>query len=109
MAYFLQPKMETTSLVGIVIGILLAVVMIPVMYSVIGDSNYKYCPDDVYDTLNETDDICFDGVNYTDKTTNITPSNTITTTEVVMLSLISLFIVLGLMFLAIKQAGLKQP
>ena len=96
------------SIVDVVVTIVLIVALIPII--VIFSAGTQQCLTDAYPYQLEPDTVCCNTsswINSTDSE-NATATNSLSTTERTMLSLVTLFIVLAFIFNIVKMSGLTK-
>ena len=92
------------SIVNVVISIVLIIALIPVI--VVFSAGTQQCLEDDTPYLQTGYNICSNATSSGTNDTNVSSTNSLSTTERTMLSLVSLFIILAFIFNIVQSSGL---
>lgn len=101
-----ENKKGTISIVNVVVTLILIVALIPII--VILSAGEQQCLEDATPYLQTGYHICSNVAVATNTSTNVTSTNSLSTTERTMLGLISLFIVLVFILNIVQSSGLVK-
>ena len=94
------------SIVNVVIGLVLIVALIPII--VVFSAGTQQCLEDATPYLQTGYDVCSNATAGDNTSTNVSSTNSLSTTERTLLGLVSLFIILAFIFNIVQSSGLVK-
>ena len=94
------------SIVNVVIGLVLIVALIPII--VVFSAGTQQCLEDATPYLQTGYNVCSNATSGDNTSTNVSSTNSLSTTERTLLGLVSLFIILAFIFNIVQSSGLVK-